>query len=187
MKRLLSIFLAVLLLAALLSGCTQGSAQNQKSALFEEVVVQTEEGFTFTGLDWSMTKDEVMEKLGVSADTVGADLEDRFTVAVHSDELNADGWATYVFISGDEPLCAGWYYFPVNDGDGEEKIWSKVKEMALTCLPEPETEWKQGESMKWEGADGSTVSVLFNAVENAPEGTYPVTLEVSCPPIPSDE
>lgn len=170
------------LLIALSGGC---AAKQEKSPLFQEVVTGTENGYTFAGTDWTMTKEEVMKKLGVDAGSVEADLEDRFTVKVHSDELAADGWATYVFIDGEQPLCTGRYYFPL-EGDASA-IWNKVNKMALTCMPEPKQEWKENTSMTWEAADGSTFELQFNEIENLPSGQISVVLQVKCPDSPVKE
>ncbi len=180
MKKMVSAFL--FLLIVLSSGCTGTAVKQGKSPLFQEVVTGTENGYTFAGTDWTMTKEEVMKKLNVDAGSVEVDLEDRFTVKVHSDELDSDGWATYVFIDGKKPLCTGRYAFTL-EGNAFE-IWEKVNKMALSCMPEPKQKWEENTSMTWEAKDGSTFELLFNDIENIPPDKVSVVLEVKRPNAP---
>ena len=173
------------LLLAFSTGCTAAAAKQEKSPLFQEVVTGTENAYTFAGTDWTMTKEEVMKKLNVDADSVEVDLEDRFTVKVHSDELDSDGWATYVFIDGKKPLCTGRYAFTL-EGNASE-IWEKVNKMALSCMPEPKQKWEENTSMTWEAKDGSTFELLFNDIENIPPDKVSVVLEVKRPNAPVKE
>ena len=170
------------LLLAFSTGCSAAAAKQEKSPLFQEVVTGTENGYTFAGTDWTMTKEEVMKKLNVDADSVEVDLEDRFTVKVHSDELDSDGWATYVFIDGKKPLCTGRYAFTL-EGNASG-IWEKVNKMALSCMPEPKQKWEENTSMTWEAKDGSTFELLFNDIENIPPDKVSVVLEVKRPNAP---
>lgn len=185
MKRVIS---AVVCTALLLSFGACGSIWNRRvSPLFEEVVTKTGDGYAFAGMDWSVTKPEAMRQLGVTAETAARDMDDRFTVAVHSDEWGIDGWATYVFIDKENPICTGRYYFPIEGG--EDAVYrARLKEMAQTWLPEPEggwTAWDQGsEYVTWNGENGSKVSIILFC---ASDGTLMVTLEVYRPPIRKED
>ena len=137
MKRFLSAFLCILFLFSLVA-CNR--AEPKPATLFEEVVNKTETGYAFAGMDWSVTKAQAMEQLNVTPDTVERDMEDRFTIAVHSDQLKADGHATYVFIDKDNQLCTGRYYFPISGSD-HAGLRSRLKEMALEWLGKPDDGW----------------------------------------------
>ena len=179
MKRFFSALLCVILL------CSLPACSEPEQKLFEEVVTKTETGYAFAGMDWSVTKAEAMKQLNVTPETVERDLEDRFTIAVYSDELGAAGHATYVFVDKDNQLCGGWYYFPIDNMD-ETTLCAKVKAMAQEWLGEPENRWEEllESSIRWVGSDESLVSLN---VDRSVEGQLSVLLSVGCPPLAKED
>lgn len=161
MRRILSAFFTVILLLAVLAGCNHKSAESVSSV--DQAVTKSSGGFLFAGTDWSMKRDEVMKKLNVTPETVERNLEDRFTVPVHINEFDTDGWATYVFldenVDENQPFCSGWYAFELT---GRWKaIAEQMRETAVKTLQEPQEEnmWDSGTYMIWKAEDGSSFSI----------------------------
>lgn len=103
MKKTVSILLCILFL--LLSvGCKNTSASSapidQHKPLMEQIVSRTENGYSFLGLDWGMTREEVLKKLGISQDDIAHETTDRFAVSFHTDELKTDGSLEFIFENG---------------------------------------------------------------------------------------
>ena len=182
MRRILSAFFTVILLLAALAGCRKSG---EPVSVMDQVVTKGSEGFLFAETDWTMTKDEVMKKLNVTPETVTRNLEDRFTVPVHINEFDTDGWATYVFldenVDENQPFCSGWYAFELTGS--WKAIAEQMRETAVKTLQEPKEEnmWDSGTYMIWKAEDGSSfaINVGINDAGTSSGGeTVHVTLSV---------
>ena len=109
MKRTLYLF--SVLIVFLFVSCNSHTAASRFSSLsFDaahllcpQIVSRADGRYSVLKLNWGISADEVMGKIGVSSAQKSEDSENNFSVPVHFAEINADGQATFYF--SQKKLC----------------------------------------------------------------------------------